>query len=220
MNMMLKSDLQVIDLTLPFGPEVDGFEFKVVKRLEEHGWNARELSFYSHCGTHMDAPFHFGVSPEGIDAYPAHRFIGRAWLTNVEITSAQQLITVDAIQSVEENFLVGDSLLIRTNWSAKFGSTAYRDELPRISEDLAKWCVQRQVNMLGVEAPSVADVNNLKEVTRIHEILLGGDIIIIEGLCNLHLLDSNPVTLIALPLKVRGSDGSPARVIAINGRSS
>ena len=69
--------------------------------------------------------------------------------------------------------------------------------------------------MLGVEPPSVADVNNLEEVTEIHRILLDGDVIIIEGLTNLRQIRRDQVVLIALPLKVEGGDGAPARVIAL-----
>jgi kynurenine formamidase len=42
-----------------------------------------------------------------------------------------------------------------------------------------------------------------------------GDIIIVEGLCNLDALSQTKVTLIALPLKVENGDGAPARVIAL-----
>ena len=90
----------------------------------------------------------------------------------------------------------------------------FRNELPRISEELANWCVANKVKMIGVEPPSIADVNNLDEVTKIHKILLK-TVIIIEGLTNLEQLKSNCVELIALPLKIEDGDGSPARVIAI-----
>jgi arylformamidase len=55
----------------------------------------------------------------------------------------------------------------------------------------------------------------LPEVTLIHQVLLGGNIIIIEGLCNTENLTQQKVQLIALPLKILGGDGAPARVIAI-----
>jgi kynurenine formamidase len=61
----------------------------------------------------------------------------------------------------------------------------------------------------------VADVNDLPEVTRIHEILLGGNVIIIEGLTNLGNIKRELVDLIALPLKIAQGDGAPARVIAL-----
>ena len=66
-----------------------------------------------------------------------------------------------------------------------------------------------------MEPPSIADVLDLDEVTKIHQILLGGDIIIVEGLTNLEALKREMVKLIALPLKIKNGDGAPARVIAI-----
>jgi kynurenine formamidase len=44
------------------------------------------------------------------------------------------------------------------------------------------WCVERKVKLLGVEPPSVADVNNKEEPTHIHAIL--GEGVIVEGLTN------------------------------------
>jgi kynurenine formamidase len=93
----------------------------------------------------------------------------------------------------------------------------YRDQLPRISEELARWCVSRGVNILGVEPPSVADVNNLEEVTRIHKILLSGGVTIVEGLTNLEQLTQERVFFGALPLPLAGADGSPVRAFAIEG---
>ena len=41
------------------------------------------------------------------------------------------------------------------------------------------------------------------------------EVIILEGLVNLDRLKQEKVTLIALPLKVQGGDGSPVRAVAI-----
>jgi kynurenine formamidase len=41
------------------------------------------------------------------------------------------------------------------------------------------------------------------------------DLVVIENLCNLDEIDVGLVTICALPLKFRHSDGAPARVIAI-----
>jgi kynurenine formamidase len=79
--------------------------------------------------------------------------------------------------------------------------------------------VEHRVKLLGVEAPSVADVNNLPEVTRIHEILLGGGVTIVEGLAHLDKLSQDRVLFAALPLPLAGGDGSPVRAFAIEGIS-
>lgn len=206
---------RIVDLTLTYTNDFTGFSIETSKTIGKDGWNASTLTFYSHCGTHMDAPIHFNVSNQTIDDIPVADFIGRAWVVDVRHIGARGLINPEHIpQNIKEKFIQGDSLILMTGWSKYVNTPKYRDELPRISESLALWCLDKKVKMIGVEPPSVADVNNLTEVTTIHEILLKG-VVIIEGLTNLEKLQSNCVELIALPLKIKNGDGSPARVIAI-----
>ena len=206
---------RVIDLTLPLASGERGVRIEPNHRLETDGWNASTLCLYSHCGTHIDAPVHFGVGAKTIDTIAVDNLIGPAWIVDVRPVSPRALIEVGHLKSVAEQFKPGDSLLIHTGWSEYYGQEQYRDELPRISEELAQWCVENKVGMLGVEPPSVADVNNLEELTRIHRILLEGGVVVVEGLANLSALTKPKVTLIALPLKVAGGDGAPARAVAI-----
>ena len=129
-----------------------------------------------------------------------------------------QLLEVAQLGSVAEKFRRGDSLLLQTGWSRHAENSAlYRDQLPRVGEELARWCVEKGVKLLGVEPQSVAAVTNLEEVTRIHKILLGGGVTIVEGLTNLEALSEDQVLFIALPLKIAGGDGCPVRAIAIEG---
>jgi arylformamidase len=48
-----------------------------------------------------------------------------------------------------------------------------------------------------------------------HNIILGKGIFLIEYLINLHRIHVDRVNLFALPLKVVGAEGAPARVVAI-----
>jgi kynurenine formamidase len=163
----------------------------------------------------MDAPIHFNVSNQTIDKIPVSDFVGKAWVIDVRDVGLKGLIYSNHIPTeVKKQFEVGDSLIFWTSWSQYVNTPKYRDELPRISEELANWCIEHKVKMIGVEPPSVADVNNLEEVTKIHEILLSG-VVIIEGLTNLESINSNCVEIVALPLKIGNGDGAPARVIAI-----
>ncbi|MEM6376891.1 MAG: cyclase family protein [Bacteroidota bacterium] len=218
LNLKLIIDLakyRIIDLTLTYNQQVAGYQRELSKSIENDGWNASTLHLYSHAGTHMDAPLHFGIGTQTIDTFLPGQVMGKAWVAHTLIHEPQALLEIEDLGSIVDHFQAGDSLLIRTDWSKLIGQQQYRNELPRISEALAHWCVERQVKMLGVEPPSVADVNNLKEVTKIHQILLGGNVIIIEGLCNLDQLNQSEVMLIALPLKIHQGDGAPARVIAL-----
>ncbi len=205
---------KVVDLTLTYTSGLAGFDISPAKTMDKEGWNASVLTFYSHSGTHMDAPIHFNASNETIDQIPVSQFIGKAWVIDVRHIGNKGLITYLDISAQLTDFQQGDSLILWTDWSNYINSDAYRNDLPRVSEELARWCVQNKVKMLAVEPPSIADVNNLEEVTRIHRILLG-NVIIIEGLTNIGEISSRWVELIALPLKIAGGDGSPTRVIAI-----
>jgi arylformamidase len=206
---------RVVDLTLPLASGDKGVNVKPARYLETDGWNAMALSLYSHCGTHMDAPVHFGVGTQTIDNYAAEDFIGPAWVADVRPVKPRALIKPEHLGEIANQFKPGDSLLICTGWSNYYGQDKYRNELPRVSPELVLWCSDKKVKMLGVEPPSVADVNDIEELTAIHQALFKNGIIVVEGLTNLVFLSKPKVTFIALPLKIAGGDGAPARAVAI-----
>tara|TARA_R110002049_G_scaffold30345_4_gene103961 strand:+ start:8153 stop:8788 length:636 start_codon:yes stop_codon:yes gene_type:complete len=206
---------KVIDLTLPINNKMSGVSIEPAKILSVDGWNATTLHLYSHSGTHMDAPLHFEVTEQTIDKLPIERLISAAWIVDLRHLEPKAEIQISHLDPIAKAFKAGQSIILHTGWSKKLGTPAYRDDLPRISSNLAHWLGEKGVNILGVEPPSVADVNNLEEVTEIHNILMKSDIIIVEGLCNLEQITQPKVTLIALPLKVEGGDGAPSRVIAL-----
>jgi arylformamidase len=204
-----------VDLTLTYTERMDGVSFENTKTIEKDGWNARTLHIYGHSGTHMDAPFHFGVSSTTIDDYQPADFIGKAHILRVNVTEDSRLISAADLSPVLDLLEPGDSLVIQSGWSSYVYEERYRKGLPRISAEAADSLVDRKIKMLGVETPSVADVENLDELTRIHRILMAGNVTIIEGLTNLDQIQKNTFTLLAFPLKIIDGDGAPARVIAI-----
>jgi kynurenine formamidase len=206
---------RVIDLTLSLVSGEKGIYIEPAQRLEKEGWNATTLSLYSHCGTHIDAPVHFGVGAQTIDTIAVENLIGPAWVADIRPVEPRALIEPEHLGAIAEQFIPGESLLICTGWSDYYGQDKYRNGLPRVSAELAQWCVEKKVRMLGVEPPSVADVNNIEELTTIHQILFKGGVIVVEGLANLASLSKPKVTFIALPLKIANGDGTPARAVAI-----
>lgn len=209
--------MKVLDLTLPMHSGMRGFSSEPKHRVATDGWNSTMLSIYSHAGTHMDAPVHFGVGPETIDQTPLDDCLGPAWVVPLEGIEPSALITVEHLGGLADRVQAGDAVLLRTGWSQFVGQPDYyRDHFPRVSAELARWLVERKVRLLGVEPPSVADVNNLAEVTQIHQILLG-NLIIVEGLTNLDAITTEKVLFGAMPLKIAGCDGAPCRAFAIEG---
>jgi kynurenine formamidase len=209
---------RLIDLTLPLVPGQRGVAMEPKFTVARDGWNAATWHLYSHAGTHMDSQLHFGAGPETIDTKPLGQCLGPATVVNLAPCAPRTLLTVAHLGPVASTFTAGESLLLRTDWHRHAADPAvFRDGLPRISDELAQWCVARRVKILGVEPPSVADVNNLPEVTRIHHLLLGGGVTIVEGLAFLDRLTQTRVLFAALPLKLAAGDGCPVRAFAVEG---
>ena len=108
----------------------------------------------------------------------------------------------------------GDIVVLNTGCYAhpeEFTSFGY------LSPDAARYLVEKKIALLAVDTPSV-DLNVPQgEPMPVHQVILGNDIPIIEGLAHLDLIDVQRFTFIGLPLKIKDSDGSPIRAIAIIG---
>jgi D-apiose dehydrogenase len=206
---------RIIDLSLPIDEHLPNAKVEPFKRLETDGWNATTITLYSHCGTHMDAPRHFLAGGAALEKTDLSVCCGPARVLDLTPIEPRELIGVERLRPWHDRIGAGDRLLLRTDWHRRFGTPDYRNALPRISPELATWLVERKVALLGVEPPSVADVNSLEELTVVHRILLGGGVTIVEGLAHLDQLQSAIVEFIALPLRIVGGDGCPVRAIAI-----
>ncbi len=207
--------MRIIDLSLPIDESMPGVQIAKARRLEQDGWNATTLSLYSHCGTHMDAPRHFLPDGNTLDQQALEVLVGSAVIVDVAPAQPRQLLGIGDLDSISDRIQPGVRLLFRTDWHKRYGTPEYRDELPRISLDLAEWLVEKEVALIGVEPPSVADVNDMQELTEVHQTLFRGNVVIVEGLAHLDRITTPTVQFIALPMKIVGGDGSPVRAIAI-----
>lgn len=206
---------RIVDLTLTLKAGMRGVAFEPQLQMPKDGWNTTNLTLLTHCGTHMDAPRHFLAEGDTIDHMPLDRCIGPARIVNLAPVQPREVLTVERLGPAANQIDSGDRVLLRTDWYHRHGTADYRDALPRVGAELARWLAERRVAMLGVEPPSVADVNNPTELTEIHTILLEAGIVIVEGLAYLDQLQKDRIQLIVLPLKVLGGDGSPVRAVAI-----
>ena len=207
--------MRVIDLSLPVNSRMPGVDVSDARRPARDGWNATTLSLYSHCGTHMDAPFHFLPDGATLDQQDLSVCVGPATIVNIAPAEPWQLITVADLGELANQIEPGARLLFRTDWYKRYGTSEYRNQLPRISLELAEWLVKHRVAMIGVEPPSVTHVNNMQELTDVHQTLFRGNVLIVEGLANLDQIQSPVFDFIALPMNITGGDGSPVRAIAI-----
>ncbi len=212
--------MNIVDLSLTMTPQLRGIAWDTANTIKDDGWNARTLHLYSHATTHMDAPRHFFERGLTIDYLDLEKCVGPAWVVDVGELGPRDLITVESLGDYAERIGPGDRVILKSGWSKRIAEPVYRDELPRISLELAQFFAERLIALVGVEPPSVAAIDDMEEITAVHQTLLAAGIIIVEGLTNLDALSSDRITFIALPLKVEDGDGTPVRAIAIEGNLS
>ena len=206
---------RIVDLTATLRKGRRGVDWETVATLEVDGWNAGRLSLNSHCGTHMDAPRHFVAGGETIENLPLEAMVGPALVADLTPVEPKEELTVARLAPWSDRLERGARLLLRTDWSLHAEEPDYTKLNPHVGAELAEWLVARGVALLGVEPHSVADTTDKTRCRRVHRILLEAGVVIVEGLANLHVLRSDTVDLIVLPLKIEGGDGSPARALGV-----
>ncbi len=171
---------------------------------EKDGFTHFDVKTGVHAGTHMDGPAHMVVGGRKLCDFPPERFIASAKL--LDKPGAMEIGLSD-VQSINLN--PGDTLIIRTGFSEKFNEADYFTAYPVLTEDAARYLVEKRIGILGIDWPSPD-----REPFAVHKILLGAEILIIENLTNLAALgNAANFTLHALPMRI-DADSAPVRVIA------
>ncbi len=212
--------MRVIDLTrtisntTPVYPGTEAPSLYVASTYEESGFKETFLRFYSHTGTHMDAPNH--IYPDGIclDKKEVSGFVGKACIIDARDVPAGGIIDISYIERNKERVERAEFIVFQTGWEKYWGQDAYFGAYPVISMEVAKYLVENSKKGIGLDNIGLDPISDL-ELKLHHLILQNGTMVIIENLCNLDLIGEGDFLLAALPLKFENSDGAPVRAIAI-----
>jgi len=206
--------MQLYDISLPLSndlPSWPGDPRPDIQRIghiaEGDPSNVTHLSMTAHTGTHIDAPDHFLDNGVGVDHIPLQQLIGPASVVELpagEIITASMLDNAHLPEDVKR-------ILFKTPnsdfWAR--GENEFQTDFMGLSQDGAQYLVNRGVEVIGVDYLSVAPFHAPAPT---HKLLLKNQVLIIEGL-NLSGIEPGPYTLYCLPLKIKGADGAPARVL-------
>lgn len=195
-----------------------------LKDFHFHDKDFRSNSFLqmsTHTGTHVDAPYHFIKEGITIDNLPLETIVGKACLLDLRnVSVAKKGISLDHIkQAVGRREIIGKIIILHSGWiKEKWGTKDMYEENPFLLQESADWLVDQRIRAVGIDFvidnPSQSHLP-LKERFPIHRIFLGHGIPLIENLSNLELIDREDFLFVALPLKLFGCNGAPARAIAI-----
>ena len=179
---------QDISRPLTSGMEVypgdPGFAARRLRQVETDGYALTEISMSAHCGTHMDEPAHFVAGGKTIEQLDSALFFGPAAL--IEMRAPEDLSRVPA---GTERLLIHD---------LGYGGLREAD---------AQRLLAAGVRLIGTNNLSIA----AEEVSSaVHTRLLESEVLLLEGLW-LEGLSEGAYELIALPLRLVGAEGAPAR---------
>lgn len=192
----------------PGDPKVELYR----KEKIEEGANANVsyMGISVHTGTHVDAPYHFLNDGSAVDVMPLDVLVGPVLV--VELPDAVNQIDAETVNSLMIDETT-ERILFKTR-NSKFwlqNAGEFHPDFVAISADGAQALIERGIKLTGIDYLSIAPYKNSKPT---HEILLKAGMVVIEGV-DLSEVQPGKYTLVCLPLKLKNTDGSPARAILL-----
>ncbi len=202
---------RVIDISRPVRSDTAGwpgdvpFSFNLSWRKSAGASvNVGAISCSVYTATHCDAPFHFDDAGQAVDQLPPETFLGPTWVVDVRGATSWQ----SQLEGLD--FSDTKRVLLRTGgWP---DSSRFPESIPVMERTLPGWLAARGVILIGVDVPSVDDLDS-KTLDNHHALGRAG-IAIVEGLW-LDCVSPGRYDFVGLPLKLIGADGSPLRAVLI-----
>ena len=157
--------------------------------------NLTSFSMCAHNGTHVDAPFHFLSSGNTIEKIELDAFVGDCYVVyhegNVAADDATNILEKAKAAQASERILIAGKATV--------------------TADAARVFAQSKIKLLGNESQTVGPEDAPMEV---HKILLGADVVLLEGIVLKDVADGK-YFLNAAPLNLAGCDGAPCRAVLV-----
>lgn len=181
----------------PGDPQVS---FETIKAEEK--FNLSIIKLCSHTGSHVDSPRHVNDEGGTVDEIPLANLIGLCQVVDVSgIEEVTAQICADLMEAEPKRVLfktLARSTMERT------------DNFSGLNESAADWLKDNGFILVGIDCLSIEKPEAEKPLA--HKALLMAGVVVVENL-DLENIRPGRYQLICLPLRLRGLDGSPARVV-------
>ena len=204
----------IYDISLTLSPDLvswpgeDAFQLSKMYSIENgDNCNVTELRMSAHQGTHIDSPYHFLNNGSKSESLLIENLIGLCVVIDILERNIINKIHVEGY-----DFSKYKRVIFKTKNSILWESNIKKFEKNFVSLSLeaAKYLHDKGVVLVGIDYLSIEGFSSVTH--DVHKLLLGNNIIILEGL-NLFNVHAGYYELVCLPIKLAGSDGSPARAI-------
>lgn len=182
--------------------------------IDDVGRNTHKITFGSHTGTHMDAPLHFIKDGIGIDKIDLSLACGPVTVADLSYIREGGAVKKEDI----EHITVTERMLFIFGWDRNWKKDTYYKDFPYFSMEAVELLISKGMRLMAMDTPSPdpsGDIGGFNDSCG-HKMLLKNKVIIVEYLTNTAAIDiEKQYDIIALPLKLKDVDGSPARVILV-----
>jgi arylformamidase len=203
--------MTIVDLTHPISEKTPVYfpwhpktEIERTATYEQNRCEVRRVTIGTHSGTHVDAPSHVYSGFPTLDQYDPALWCVKAQVLDFTPREAKREITREEMKAKLRK--EGIAVLVKTGWDVHFGESDYYATYPPISREAAEFLVRMKVPVIAADTPFTLDV---------HYVVLKHGIPLVTNLNNTGRLKEGMITLITAPLPIQGSDGAPARVLAV-----
>jgi arylformamidase len=183
------------------------------KRDRDVWYILQDIRMSSHCGTHIEFPYHH--SRHGLDAgsFPLERLIGDALLLDFTRKKPFEAVTLEELTAFDGRIREKDMLLFNFDCARRY-RTESSHERPYITREAVRWlALEKKVGLVGSDASGIEVKCEPNQPN--HQLLMDNGIPVIEFAANLERLRKERFTLVILPLCVAGLDSCPVRLIAV-----
>jgi len=175
-----------------------------------------------HNGTHIDAPRHMLEKGSPIDQMPLGQLVKEGVLINLPNKGPNSVVTVKEIEESGVELGPDRIPIIHTGFTEKtWGKPEFWTQMPYLEAGVGALMASKGVPAVALdvfpEKPLWRGVKlDAGEVwVANHLALFEKGIPLIQFVTNLSQIGTNKFLLVALPLKIKGGDASPARVVAL-----
>ncbi|MEI5908201.1 cyclase family protein [Bacillus spongiae] len=163
------------------------------------------ISLDVHTGTHVDAPLHMINDGETIETIGIEELVRN--IKVLDLTKAEGKISKQDISSL--NIEKDDFILLKTKNSF---DKEFNVEFIYVAEDAAQFLVEKGISGVGIDS---LGIERAQDGHPTHRTLMSNNIIIVEGL-QLEDIEAGEYFMVAAPLKIQGTDASPARILLMD----
>ena len=159
-----------------------------------------------HIGAHTDAPSHYHPDGQTMEERPLDLYYGSCQIISVDVPRGER-IHPEHLNGTE---ITAERVLFHTRSFPD--PNQFTTDFNSLSPELIDHCAIRGVRLIGLDTPSVDPYSS--KALESHNAIARHDMAVLEGVVLTDVPDG-VYTLIALPLKIQGSDASPVRAVLL-----